>query len=101
MELLYLFYRHYWCYAVVMYSFTIVGLLGLLHTLHKQHISLVSLINRKRVVPIVQAGWIRAAVSHQLVPGDVIVVQRGRATCDMVGSFTASLFAMMACISRT
>ena len=62
-----------------------IALFGLLKTLHKQHALLVGLINRRRVVPIVQTGgWIRAAVSHQLVPGDVVVVQRGKATVDMV-----------------
>lgn len=78
-----------------MHNFTFMGLVGLLHTLHKQHDMLVSLINRKRVVPIVQAGWIRAAVSYQLVPGDVVVVQRGKATCDMVGGFHNFSCAMM------
>ena len=68
-----------------MFNMTMIALFGLLKTLHKQHALLVGLINRRRVVPIVQTGgWIRAAVSHQLVPGDVVVVQRGKATVDMV-----------------
>lgn len=36
------------------------------------------------MVPVVDRGWVRAAPSHRLVPGDVIVLQRGRAPCDVV-----------------
>ncbi len=28
--------------------------------------------------------WCRAVQSHRLVPGDVLVLLRGKATCDMV-----------------
>ena len=31
-----------------------------------------------------KGGWVRAVSSHKLVPGDVIVVQKGKAMCDMV-----------------
>ena len=84
MEIIYLLYRRYWFYALVMMSFTTIAIFGLMKTLHEQHAKLVGLVNRRRVVPIVQEGWIRAALSYELVPGDVIVLQRGKATCDMV-----------------
>ena len=42
------------------------------------------LINQRRLVPVVVGGWVRALPSYRLVPGDVVVVQRGKASCDMV-----------------
>lgn len=36
------------------------------------------------MVPFVWVGRIIALSSRRLVPGDVVVVQRGKATCDMV-----------------
>ena len=36
------------------------------------------------MVPFVWVGRIIAMSSRRLVPGDVVVVQRGKATCDMV-----------------
>ena len=43
-----------------------------------------ALVNHCRLTPIVQAGWVRAVSSHTLVPGDVVVLRRGKAMCDMV-----------------
>ena len=45
---------------------------------------MVHLVQRPRIVPLVQSGWVRAASSNKLVPGDVVVVTKGRVTCDMV-----------------
>ena len=36
------------------------------------------------MVPFVWVGRIIAMSSRRLVPGDVVVLQRGKATCDMV-----------------
>ena len=36
------------------------------------------------MVPFVWVGRVLALSSRRLVPGDVVVVQRGKATCDMV-----------------
>ena len=33
---------------------------------------------------MVQQHWVRAVASYRLVPGDIVVLQRGRALCDMV-----------------
>jgi len=35
-------------------------------------------------VPLVWDGWVRAISSHRLLPGDVMVLQPGKALCDMV-----------------
>ena len=35
-------------------------------------------------MPVVHRGWVRALPAWKLVPGDVVVVQRGKASCDMV-----------------
>lgn len=43
-----------------------------------------ALVNHCRLTPVVRGGWVRAVSSHALVPGDVVVVQRGKAMCDMV-----------------
>ena len=42
------------------------------------------LMNQSRVTPMVQQGWVRAIPSFRLVPGDVQVLQTGRASCDIV-----------------
>jgi len=41
-------------------------------------------LDQQCVVPFVWVGRIMALSSRRLVPGDVVVVQRGKATCDMV-----------------
>lgn len=61
-----------------------MGLVGVVMALNDQHTKLVGLVNQRTMVPIVDRGWVRAAPSHRLVPGDVIVLQRGRAPCDVV-----------------
>ena len=43
-----------------------------------------ALVNQRRLTPVVHQGWVRAVSSHTLVPGDVVVLQRGKAMCDMV-----------------
>ena len=43
-----------------------------------------ALMNKRRLIPLVQEKWVRATSSHRLVPGDVIVLQKGRALCDVV-----------------
>lgn len=53
-------------------------------TLHSQHSRVMALMNEVRLTPMVQQQWVRATASFRLVPGDVIVLQRGRALCDMV-----------------
>ena len=49
-----------------------------------RHKVLAGLVNQRGIVPIVQAGWVRAIPSHKLVPGDIVVLQEGTLMCDMV-----------------
>ena len=67
-----------------MSSLTLFAVTILSITLREQHAKLVNLVNQRNVVPIVQQGWVRACPSHRLVPGDVVVLQKGKAACDMV-----------------
>lgn len=41
-------------------------------------------LDQQCVVPFVWVGRVLALSSRRLVPGDVVVLQRGKATCDMV-----------------
>lgn len=42
------------------------------------------MLDQQCVVPFVWLGRVVALSSRRLVPGDVVVLQRGKATCDMV-----------------
>ena len=57
---------------------------SLIRTLKRQRLKTMALVNQRRLTPVVQQGWVRAVSSHTLVPGDIVVVQRGKAMCDMV-----------------
>ena len=83
-ELIYLVSKGYWLYALINALFTCAYTISLLRTVLAHETKMVSLMNRPKLVPIVQGGWVRAAGSHRLVPGDIIVLQRGQATCDLV-----------------
>lgn len=83
-ELIYLVCKNYWVYALINALFTWAYTISLLRTVLAHETKMVSLMNRPRLVPVVQGGWVRAAGSHRLVPGDIMVLQRGQATCDMV-----------------
>ena len=84
LELVYLWYSAYYAYTAVMASLLLFAVTILSGTLREQHAKLVNLVNHRHVVPIVQQGWVRACPSHRLVPGDVVVLQKGKAACDMV-----------------
>ena len=83
-ELVYLVCKGYWVYSLIIGLFTCANTVTLLKTLLTHEDKMVSLMNRPRLVPMVLGGWVRAAGSHRLVPGDIMVLQRGKATCDMV-----------------
>lgn len=57
---------------------------GIGSVMTRQHNKVMALMNKCCLTPMVQQGWVRATSSHRLVPGDVIVLQCGRAQCDMV-----------------
>ncbi|KAL0053576.1 hypothetical protein WJX82_007835 [Trebouxia sp. C0006] len=84
LELIYLVYRGRYFYPVVLVLLTIPSLWIQFKVLHSQHSRVMTLMNEVRLTPQVQQQWVRAAASYHLVPGDVIVLQRGRALCDMV-----------------
>ncbi len=77
-------YRAYYWLPVMLLSLTAAAAVSLIVTLRRQRIKVMALVNHCRLTPIVQAGWVRAVSSHTLVPGDVVVLQRGKAMCDMV-----------------
>ena len=81
---MYLWYSEYYAYTAVISSLSLFAVTLLSVTLREQHAKLVNLVNHRHVVPMVQQGWVRACPSHRLVPGDVVVLQKGKAACDMV-----------------
>ena len=83
-ELAYLAYKGYWVYSVIFGLLAVVALSAIVSAKMKQHRSLAGLVKQQGIVPIVQGGWVRAIPSYRLVPGDIIVLQQGRPTCDMV-----------------
>lgn len=84
LEQIYLLYRQRYFYPVVINIFTTPAVQGMKATLNEQHGKVMALMNECRLTPMVQEQWVRATSSHRLVPGDVIVLHRGRALCDMV-----------------
>ncbi len=84
LELIYLIYRAYYWLPVMLLSLTAAAAVSLIVTLRRQRLKVMALVNHCRLTPVVQAGWVRAVSSHTLVPGDVVVLQRGKAMCDMV-----------------
>ncbi len=83
-ELAYLAYKGYWVYSVIFGLLAVVALAAVVSAKMKQHRSLVGLVKQQGIMPIVQGGWVRAIPSYRLVPGDIIVLQQGRPTCDVV-----------------
>ncbi len=83
-ECIYLACKGYWVFPLIICLLSLAANVGLLANLRQQHLTMMGLINQRRIVPVVHQGWVRAVPSYKLVPGDVVVVQRGKATCDMV-----------------
>ena len=63
---------------------SLLGSAGLVWTIRRQHKLMSGMLNRAGIVPIVRRGWVRAMPAWKLVPGDIVVLQRGKATCDLV-----------------
>ncbi|KAL0030094.1 hypothetical protein WJX79_006699 [Trebouxia sp. C0005] len=83
-EVVYLIYCGRYFYPVlILLLFTISAVL-LIHTLRRQRKKIKALVNECRLTPLVWDGWVRAISSHRLLPGDVLVLQPGKALCDMV-----------------
>ena len=80
-----------WMYAFQYYSYP-AALFGTMlfgsgasgYLQYRQRMRLVTLLTKRQLVPVLYKKFVRALLAKQLVPGDVIVVQKGRAACDMV-----------------
>lgn len=84
LELVYLLYQRRWFYPVLCLSLTVVTSV-IFHRFKKAaEVKVMNLINTVRLVPVVEGGLVRAISSHRLVPGDIMVLKRGKALCDMV-----------------
>ena len=84
LEVAYLIYLGRYFYPVVVLSLFIAAATSLVVTLRRQRKKVLALVNECRLTPIVWDGWVRAVSSHRLLPGDVLVLQPGKALCDMV-----------------
>lgn len=84
LEQIYLIYRGRYFYPVVINLFSVPALHAMAAMLNQQRKKVMALMNESRLTPMVLGQWVRATSSHRLVPGDVIVLQSGRALCDMV-----------------
>ena len=83
-EVGYLIYCGRYFYPVLVLSLFLVSAGLLIHTLRCQRKKIIALVNECRLTPLVWDGWVRAVSSHRLLPGDVMVLQPGKALCDMV-----------------
>ena len=84
LEVGYLLYCGRYFYPVLVLSLFLVSAVLLIHTLRVQRKKIKALVNECRLTPLVWDGWVRAISSHRLLPGDVMVLQQGKALCDMV-----------------
>ena len=84
LELIYLIYRARYFYPVLVIGFVAAAATRVAVTIKQQHNKMLALVNECRLTPLVQDNWVRATASYRLVPGDVMVLQEGRAVCDMV-----------------
>ena len=82
-ELVYLGYQDRWFYPVLCGTLNVIVIAIFSRFKRAQQQRVMALLNVVRVVPVVTNGCVRAISSHKLVPGDVAVLQRGKATCDM------------------
>jgi len=83
-EVVYLIYCGRYFYPVLILLLLTISAVLLIHTLRRQRKKIKALVNECRLTPLVWDGWVRAVSSHRLLPGDVMVLQAGKALCDMV-----------------
>ena len=74
----------YWRYPAMLFGILLAGSGASSYLLYGQRLRLVSMTTKRHLVPLVHKQLVRALLAKQLVPGDVIVVQRGQVVCDMV-----------------
>lgn len=61
-----------------------VSVTALTRALLRTRKTMMALMNEVRLTPVVVGGWVRGVSSHKLLPGDVLVLQPGKALFDMV-----------------
>lgn len=83
-ECIYLVVRGYWIFPAIVAPLSLFVNTMMVTTTHRQHWLMLSLVQHARLLPLVQLGWVRAVPAHLVVPGDVVVLQRGKATADLV-----------------
>ncbi len=84
LEVVYLLYCGRYFYPVLVFILFMGCATALVITLRLQRKKVMALVNECRLTPLVWDGWVRAISSHRLLPGDVMVLQQGKALCDMV-----------------
>ena len=68
----------------MLFGILLIGCGASSYLLYGQRLRLVSMATKRHLVPLLHKKFVRALLAKQLVPGDVIVVQRGKVVCDMV-----------------
>lgn len=81
---LWMYGHSYYSYPAVLLGIMLVGSGASGYLLYRQRLRLVNMVTKMRLVPLLYKNFVRALLAKQLVPGDVIVVQRGSAACDLV-----------------
>ena len=84
MEVAYLIYCRRYFYPVLVLSMFTVSIVALSRALLRTRKKVMALVNEVRLTPLVVGGWVRGVSSHRLLPGDVLVLQPGKALFDMV-----------------
>ena len=83
-EVGYLLYRRRYFYPVLVLFMLKVSVTALTRALLRTRKTMMALMNEVRLTPVVVGGWVRGVSSHKLLPGDVLVLQPGKALFDMV-----------------
>ena len=84
LEVVYLTYLGRYFYPAIILALFVTAATLLIITLRRQRKKMRALVNECRLTPVIWNGWVRAISSHRLLPGDVMVLQPGKALCDMV-----------------
>lgn len=84
LEVAYLTYRRCYFYPVLVLILFTVSFMALSKELSRTRKKIVALVNLVRLTPLVVGGCVRGVSSHRLLPGDVLVLQPGKALFDMV-----------------
>lgn len=84
LEVGYLIYRGHYFYPVLVLCLFTLSIVLFSRALRQNRKKMMALVNECRLTPLVLGGWVRATSSHRILPGDVVVLQPGKALFDMV-----------------